>query len=738
MKYKSKILNGHIRLIGYVLILIQSICLVLFATAMLGNRYQDDWNTYLTSATNHNFYLNNVSSKKTSQFIDYTSRITRQHHLLILRKDNQNYADDQNNLNIGMIGNSENKNVDFAYLNHNIINQNDVNKLLNDSNQNATLGLGKGSINQIKNIYQFPFSDPVTIYQLGTLIKQSNTINGNYEIVGIHNNAEYNQIIKQISEITGQKQSNLKTPKVGMALENSLAIPILMVAIIVCFLALLSLFLIMFVQSSKRIGTLILLGWSKSEILFKFLSPFLMFNFLCLLILSLLGALIIDYGAFFMTLLQFYIFINIVNIIMTLIAFILSSFVMILIKNIDLIKGKFSKKVLYTFAMSLYVFISIGVVVVSYITDRPMDSIINNQQIARNWSNVSQMNVLSKIENNGDIQSNQLDQNIYNFYKSISDHNGVYIINTSYLSEHWINNMKNAGTYKSLPNRPFWQFDFSPNYAQKVGIKLTADELQAAKQGQRLYLIPDSLSNQDFKADTNFLKEDALLDIGGNDVQTPFLKQKKFKFVKYKFNSDHSFFTWDDSGKNVDSTSQPVIMIATPANMTYVEIGGLYANGLDGYLKFDNQKIMKQNINNNNLKKYNLINDHLQFASVKQYIDGLQKDLMQTLQLFLVVFAILIMLLVILLLIIITVFNTANEKKIAVKKFLGFSFFNLYRLPLIVVALTTLLQLLAVTIMKSRIGFVLILISFIIQILVFISYVNRNQFKQIIKLFKGK
>ena len=77
---------------------------------------------------------------------------------------------------------------------------------------------------------------------------------------------------------------------------------------------------------------------------------------------------------------------------------------------------------------------------------------------------------------------------------------------------------------------------------------------------------------------------------------------------------------------------------------------------------------------------------------VHNYIDGLQKELVTTLMWFGIVFVMLMLILIGLLLTLATVFRIVNQEKINVKKFMGFSFLQLYRKPIILLSILSLVQ----------------------------------------------
>ncbi|MGM9910094.1 MAG: hypothetical protein ACI31N_00560 [Lacticaseibacillus absianus] len=72
-----------------------------------------------------------------------------------------------------------------------------------------------------------------------------------------------------------------------------------------------------------------------------------------------------------------------------------------------------------------------------------------------------------------------------------------------------------------------------------------------------------------------FLKEDAQTGVSSGDLQTAFVKKRKFLFVTYQ--EQGGGFTWNNNVKEPYQSRNPVVYLAVPENMTYVEIGGFFS-----------------------------------------------------------------------------------------------------------------------------------------------------------------
>ena len=159
--------------------------------------------------------------------------------------------------------------------------------------------------------------------------------------------------------------------------------------------------------------------------------------------------------------------------------------------------------------------------------------------------------------------------------------------------------------------------------------------------------------------------------IRSDDIKTSFNENKEFEFLKYQFNQEVFSF----STKSVDKLmiKDPIILVITPENMIYRETESLIAIGLENsYIKLEGEAEAKY-LSQEYLSKFNLNDNYIEFATIRLFVDGIQKDLWLTIQLFLGTLIAITFIVIILLISIITIFQNAYKEKISVKKFLGYS-----------------------------------------------------------------
>lgn len=727
---KAKFSSWRTRIFGYALLLVQSILIITLFLQMLGDRYTDVWKGYLDKETQHTIYLNNVANDKADQIENYLEISAQKYNLLIAKKNFTTDSVSNGQINIGLWGTAKNKKLNFNYLGQDIITTHDIARLLNDKNEKATLGVGHGSANTIKKIASFPFSSNVVIQKMNYYNKQNGGITGKYQLIGDLNSQNYQNFLQGLAKISHKSKQDLTIAKGGSVTDEG----ILQLALIVFNLAILLLlfcyFVIYFIRSLSKYGTLILLGWSKEKIFIYEILPYIAATFIFTLLLGIGAIWSINKGEFLSEIFNYVFGLSISSVILNLLLFTISFSPILFSKNIDLIKNRFPKKVLYFFASLLYFGVNIGIVVTSIALDKPMQSVVNNRIQAQQWERVEKMMILNKANSGSDgaqmyDANSDFNRDMYNFYSAISKKTGVYIIHTDYTSQRWIN------LHAPQLSKPFWIYQVSPNYAKKLGIRLSRQQLASAYRGVRLYLLPKNRNTQVMR---KYIQNQDLNGVSNDDIPTQFLKSRKFSFDNYQ---PRKLFTWNTAVNEPILTNKPIIYIVTPQNMTYFEIGNLSASGLDGYLKFKDKQVQKQYINSYFMTKYNLADNKLEFLPIEEYINGLQKQLLQTIQWFYLIFLILLVLLIFALIIIATIFKVANKEKIAVKTFLGYSILKIYWPIILSILGINIFDLIFVLFKKSKIGILIVVVSLVIQGVIFYYYVQHDKLKRIVKVFKG-
>lgn len=174
----------------------------------------------------------------------------------------------------------------------------------------------------------------------------------------------------------------------------------------------------------------------------------------------------------------------------------------------------------------------------------------------------------------------QLAVDTYNWYESVEGQDGVFILHCDHYDRDLLQTWKDSGIYETVPNDELWYFVVSPNYLESIGFPLSEELRMMAESGVRVYLLPDVLSDDAATTMQAFLEEDALL---GLDVppmiDTVFQREHEIAFASYHFDG-----TLDSVTEG--QVANPVILVATSANMKYFESESLIATGAaDSYIK---------------------------------------------------------------------------------------------------------------------------------------------------------
>ena len=209
---------------------------------------------------------------------------------------------------------------------------------------------------------------------------------------------------------------------------------------------------------------------------------------------------------------------------------------------------------------------------------------------------------LSEFYFDGDFK--EFNKDTYNWYKSIEDKDGVYIVNTSYYSDEILQAWRDNNLYDSLPDNGFWYFRVSPSYLKQINIDVAANEIDNAKNGVRLYLIPDTLPDSEIENMKEYLKANAIKDASESDIKTSFTENLEVRIIQYT--PEGKYFTFPSSQGQELETTAPIIYVCTSENMKYFENESLIATGVDNYIKFIDRETMQKHTEEPSMEKYNL------------------------------------------------------------------------------------------------------------------------------------
>ena len=176
----------------------------------------------------------------------------------------------------------------------------------------------------------------------------------------------------------------------------------------------------------------------------------------------------------------------------------------------------------------------------------------------------------------------------FNWYRSIEGEDGVYIVHYEFYEKAMMREWKQSGIYQTVPESDLQYLVVSENYLKDSGHELSADEKELIRSGVRLYLLPESLSEEEAETMKAFLEEEALYGLeGGSLIDTAYMKDPRIEFRSYCY--DEPLDTLSDG-----EVRDPIIYVASCENMKYFESESLIATGKkDGYIRLSEEAYRK-------------------------------------------------------------------------------------------------------------------------------------------------
>ena len=732
MTYKN-ILLGKMRYLILFLIAIQSVLLALVAIFLTGLQYQQSWQSYDHHSGTVTVYLQKLTEEQSQDVFNY---FLEQSDLSIWtkRSESSDTGEGLNRIYIDILGSSAGFS-DFESTGKIVVSQQQFADLLSHSDNSMTIGLDKGSNNMLYELPDLLFSTPVVIERLDYTFQNTNTINGVYHINGLHDAVSRDNFLLHLSKISGISVEDLTKESFGSSTDQGIWGIILAISIIVNALILLILFLICVLQSFKHFGTLILLGWDRKELWSALFKNSLLFSIYIIPIISLCSWLLSGWSSFGLSSFIL-VFAGVsLSVLLLLLIFIIPTIIVYSVSPLAAIHKRLPMKPLMVTCLLFYTLVAGLLIAVSYSLDAPMNQFIDNMKVSREWKNVEDMYVISSFVEGDDVgtyagTTNSLERSMYNFYQRISELPGVYIAQGKFLNQEYLDAV--YGTYQHVPKKPFWYLKFSYNYLQDLGIPLSDEELLEMRNGTRLYLLPNTLNTEELEVMKAYLQESITVKPG--DLQTNFTENQKFIFKVYQ--PSRPIFTWSDSISYGTTSENPVIFISTPENLYFMESANLVVSGYNGLLKIRDRETMEQVVSVLETEFPDLTDNRLSFTTVKNFINGLQKDLSYTFYLFGTIIAIIIITMMAIFWSFVLMYRLLFEEKLYVQYFMGFSPWKRYIGVLSLIISFSVMELIVSILVGSKLGIVMTLATFAFQIMLLYFSLFRKEGESIIQSFK--
>ena len=732
MTYKNMLLGKMKYLIRF-LIAIQSVLLALVAIFLAGLQYQQSWQSYNHHSGTVTVYLQKLTEEQSQDVFNY---FLEQSDLSIWtkRSESSDTGEGLNRIYIDILGSSAGFS-DFESTGKIVVSQQQFANLLSHSDNSMTIGLDKGSNNMLYELPDLLFSTPVVIERLDYTFQNSNTINGIYHINGLNDAVSRDNFLLHLSKMSGISVEDLTKESFGSSTDQGIWGIILAISILVNAFILLILFLICVLQSFKHFGTLILLGWDRKKLWSAFFKNSLLFSIYIIPIISLCSWLLSGWSSFGLSSFIL-VFAGVsLSVLLLLFIFIIPTIIVYSVSPLAAIHKRLPMKLLMITCLLFYTLVAGLLIAVSYSLDAPMNQFIDNMKVSREWKNVEDMYVISSFVEGDDVgtyagTTNSLERSMYNFYQRISELPGVYIAQGQFLNQESLDAV--YGTYQHVPKKPFWYLKFSYNYLQDLGIPLSDEELLEIRNGTRLYLLPNTLNTEELEVMKAYLQESVTVKPG--DLQTNFTENPKFMFKVYQ--PSRPIFTWSDSISYGTTSENPVIFVSTPENLYFMESANLVVSGYNGLLKIRDRETMEQVVSVLETEFPDLTDNRLSFTTVKNFINGLQKDLSYTFYLFGTIIAIIIITMMAIFWSFVLMYRLLFKEKLYVQYFMGFSPWKRYIGVLSLIISFSVMELIVSILVGSKLGVFMTLATFAFQIMLLYFSLFRKEGESIIQLFK--
>lgn len=732
MTYKNMLL-GKMKYLILFLIAIQSVLLALVAIFLAGLQYQQSWQSYNHHSGTVTVYLQKLTKEQSQDVFNY---FLEQSDLSIWtkRSESSDTGEGLNRIYIDILGSSAGFS-DFESTGKIVVSQQQFANLLSHSDNSMTIGLDKGSNNMLYELPDLLFSTPVVIERLDYTFQNTNTINGIYHINGLNDAVSRDNFLLHLSKVSGISVEDLTKESFGSSTDQGIWGIILAISILVNAFILLILFLICVLQSFKHFGTLILLGWDRKKLWSAFFKNSLLFSIYIIPIISLCSWLLSGWSSFGLSSFIL-VFAGVsLSVLLLLFIFIIPTIIVYSVSPLAAIHKRLPMKLLMVTCLLFYTLVAGLLIAVSYSLDAPMNQFIDNMKVSREWKNVEDMYVISSFVEGDDVgtyagTTNSLERSMYNFYQRISELPGVYIAQGQFLNQESLDAV--YGTYQHVPKKPFWYLKFSYNYLQDLGIHLSDEELLEMRNGTRLYLLPNTLNTEELEVMKAYLQESVTVKQG--DLQTNFTENPKFMFKVYQ--PSRPIFTWSDSISYGTTSENPVIFVSIPENLYFMESANLVVSGYNGLLKIRDRETMKQVVSILETEFPDLKDNRLSFTTVKNFINGLQKDLSYTFYLFGTIIAIIIITMMAIFWSFVLMYRLLFKEKLYVQYFMGFSPWKRYIGVLSLIISFSVMELIVSILVGSKLGIVMTLATFAFQIMLLYFSLFRKEGESIIQSLK--
>lgn len=607
--------------------------------------------------------------------------------------------------------------VTFRYQGVDVLDLDLLSRLLR-SDADATLGLDRVSADMIASLPAARFGGRLVVVRLDTLERLSGTVNGDYRIIGLDDTG-FRALAQRVSEASGIDADRLTSPLHGSSTEDSFMRMIALALLAVAAVALVLLLVLGAFQEFSRLGVYLLLGWSRLGYAARIYRPLMV----CALV-----SMVVPFAVTLWGMEGFPVTVQLVVtglmpgamvVGIVLAASALGALVLLSVRPVAAIRNRVSKKALLAVIAVVYVLASAGLVAGAHALDAPMNEVSKLGQVNARWGRYDSLRLLYKdsrgtnhTESSGTSGDHM--REVYDWYTSIEGRDGVYIANTRHFDAGLLAQWK--GLYEQVPEQAFWYFIVSPNYLKDQGFDLDQDTVARAKAGERMFLIPDTMDAAEQERIRGYLTETSMKYKDWNsNIHTTFMDTGKIGFATY--HPSTPLFTWSDDLSQPAETTDPVILVATGADMTPFEAESLGATGLtNSYIKLG-ETAARQYTTPEYLAEYRLEDNNPIYRPVSDFIAGLRKSLTEFIQLFGGIALLAALFQLIGMATLCRVYAVTYRETIAVKRLLGYSLTGIFAPAFVMVAVVSAISILATVLLGSTAGSIAAAATFVFQLI---------------------
>ncbi|KAB8289416.1 amino acid ABC transporter permease [Bifidobacterium ramosum] len=595
----------------------------------------------------------------------------------------------------------------LRYLGASVLDEHNLSRLMEAANENATLGLDQVRPDMIADLPGTHSGVRLVVERLDTLVRRSGTVNGDYRIVGL-DDGRFRDLVSRVSEASGIPGDQLTSASSGSSVTDSFMTLVTLALIAVASLALTLIVVLGTFQEFSRLGVYMLLGWSRTGYAAALYRPFLLF----LPAVIPIPVLVMGWGltGFPVTpqLVLAVLAPSLATAVIVLLALGCGLLALLSVRPVAAIRNRVSKRAMLAVIAIVYVLASAGLVAGAHALDAPMDGIRNLTQVSAQWSRYRSMRILYKDSRGTNHTSTSglsgdHAKEIYDWYASIEHDDGVYLANTRYFSRDLVASWRHL--YQQVPEQAFWYFAMSPSYLAAQGFAVDPDATARAEAGERVYLIPDTMPRDEQERMRGYLTETSMTyKTWESSVHTTFMDTGTVGFAAY--HPSTPLFTWSDDPDLPSNVTDPVILLATSANMTPFETESLGAVGLtNSYIKLD-ESAAQRYTTPDYLAKYQLEDNNPVFRTTADFIAGMRKNLTEFLQLFggLAITAMIFQLIGVATLC--RIYAMTYRETIAVKRLLGYPLRRIFAPAFTLIVTVSAVALLAALLLGSKAGII--------------------------------